>query len=216
MQSPAVAHTGGIVLCGGDSRRMGRAKAMLRFGPERMLQRVVRLVSEVAAPVVVVAAAGQEIPPLPQGVSVLRDRHPGRGPLEGLAVGLGELRDRAEAAFVTGCDVPLLLAGYVRRLIELSAACEIAVPHVAGFDEPLSAVYRTGVLPHAEALLACGRLRPAFLFDRVPTRRITADELIDVDPELRSLANVNSPGDYLAALARAGFEPPRDIHDHGQ
>ena len=34
---------GAIVLCGGRSRRMGGPKAWLPFGPERLLQRVVRL-----------------------------------------------------------------------------------------------------------------------------------------------------------------------------
>ena len=33
---------GAVVLCGGESRRMGQPKAWLPFGPERMLQRVVR------------------------------------------------------------------------------------------------------------------------------------------------------------------------------
>lgn len=56
---------GAVVLCGGESRRMGRAKAWLPFGPERMLQRVVRLVREAVGPVVVVAAPGQECPPCP-------------------------------------------------------------------------------------------------------------------------------------------------------
>ncbi len=47
---------GGIVLCGGQSKRMGRPKAWLPFGGETMLERVVRLLSEVVHPIVVVAA----------------------------------------------------------------------------------------------------------------------------------------------------------------
>ena len=199
---------GGIVLCGGESRRMGRPKAMLPFGPERMLQRVVRLVGEAVEPVVVVAAAAQELPPLPPGVDVLRDRRPDRGPLEGMAVGLRALAGRVEAAFVTACDVPLLVPALVRRVVELAGACDAAVPHVGGRDHPLAAVYRTSVLEAIEALLAADRLRLAWLFDRVRTRRIAADELQDVDPGLESLANVNGPADYLAALARSGLEPP--------
>jgi molybdenum cofactor guanylyltransferase len=65
--------TGGIVLCGGESRRMGRPKAWLPFAGELMLPRVVRLLGEVVAPVVVVAAPGQDVPPLPAGVEVVRD-----------------------------------------------------------------------------------------------------------------------------------------------
>jgi len=181
---------------------MGRPKAMLPFGREPMLARVVRLLGEAVDPVVVVAAAGQALPELPPHVEVLRDRHKNCGPLEGVAVGLRAIASEAEAAFATGCDAPLLLPEFVRRMIELSAGYDIAVPRVDGFDEPLAAVYRTCVLPRAEALLDRGRLRLAYLFDEVPTRRVTADELTDVDPRLQSLANVNSPADYQAALAR--------------
>jgi molybdopterin-guanine dinucleotide biosynthesis protein A len=158
-----------------------------------------------------VASPGQELPQLPPTVRVVRDRRPDRGPLEGIRAGLEALGEQGEAAYVTGCDVPLLVAGFVRRMIELAAGFDAAVPHVDGYDEPLAAVYRTGVLAHIEALLAADLLRPAFLFDRVRTRRITADELTDVDPGLESLANVNSPADYLAALARAGLEVPDDV-----
>jgi molybdopterin-guanine dinucleotide biosynthesis protein A len=189
---------------------MGRPKVMLPFGPETMLQRVVRLVGAVGGPVVVVAAAGQDLPELAATVRVVRDRRPDRGPLEGIRAGLESLQDEFEAALVTGCDVPLLVPAFVRRMVELLAGFDVAVPHVGGHDEPLAAVYRTSVLPQVEALLAADRLRPAFLFDQVRTRRVTAEELTDVDPQLDSLANVNSPAEYAAALRRAGFEaPPR-------
>lgn len=69
----------GIVLCGGHSRRMGVAKPLLPFGTESMLARVVRLLREAVSPVVVVAAADQELPPLPEGVRIVRDCHPDRG-----------------------------------------------------------------------------------------------------------------------------------------
>ena len=196
--------TGGIILCGGKSRRMGRPKLALPFGGETMLTRVVRLLGEAVDQLVVVAGVGQELPQLPCEVLVTHDRQADRGPLEGLAAGLSATA--AEAAFVTGCDVPLLLPGFVRRMIELSAGYDVAVPHVdasgsgkGAFDEPLAAVYRRSVLPQVEALLAAGRLRPAELFDRVRTRRVAAEELTDVDPQLQSLANVNSPADYRAA-----------------
>ena len=51
-----MANVGGIVLCGGQSRRMGRPKAWLPFAGETMLARVVRLLSEAVSPIVVVAS----------------------------------------------------------------------------------------------------------------------------------------------------------------
>ena len=199
--------TAGIVLCGGHSSRMGRPKATLPFGPELMLQRVVRLVGQAVDRVVVVSAAGQELPELASSVEIVEDHHPDRGPLEGLAAALRALCDRSEIAFATGCDVPFLAPAFVSRVIQLSDGYEVAVPYIDGFAEPLAAAYRIDVLPQVDALLAENRLRPAFLFDLVATRRISAEELTDVDPGLGSLANLNRPEDYHKALKKAGFGP---------
>ena len=78
---------GGIVLCGGRSTRMGEPKATLPFGPETMLQRVVRLLSTVVAPIVAVAAREQILPELPANIIITRDEREQRGPLEGVASG---------------------------------------------------------------------------------------------------------------------------------
>jgi molybdopterin-guanine dinucleotide biosynthesis protein A len=187
---------GGVVLCGGQSRRMGRPKAWLPFGGEVMLARVVRLLGEVVAPVVVVAGPGQDVPPLPPGVDVVRDPEPDRGPLEGLAAGLEALRGRADAAYLSSCDVPLLRPAFVRRMIVLLGDHQACVPRVEGFLHPLAAVYRLEVAAAAQRLLAEGRPRTTLLFDAVPTRVVSAEELADVDSSFESLRNLNTPEQY--------------------
>jgi molybdopterin-guanine dinucleotide biosynthesis protein A len=197
--------TAGVVLCGGRSTRMGTPKALLQFGPETMLQRVVRLLGTVVNPIVVVAARDQVLPELPEGTIIARDEREQRGPLEGLRAGLRALPETAEMAYVTSCDVPLLAPGFAARMIELVNGYDIAVMEVDGFPHPLSAVYRRATLPHVESLLAQDKLRPVFLFDAVRTRRVKAEEMRSVDPELKTLRNLNTPEDYAAALAEAGF-----------
>ena len=155
---------GGIILAGGKSTRMGTSKALLPFGAETMLQRVVRLLSGVVSPIVVVAATGQELPSLPPDVIVTRDEQESRGPLEGLRAGLKALPEDVAAAYVTSCDVPLLETGFVQQIIGYAQGHDIAVMEIDGFPHPLSAVYRRSTLPHVEALLAQDRLRPVFLF----------------------------------------------------
>jgi len=194
---------GGIVLAGGKSTRMGTAKALLPFGPETMLQRVVRILSGIVAPMVVVAAAGQELPPLPANVIVTRDEREARGPLEGLRAGLNALPASVDTAYVTSCDVPLLVPGFVTEMIALSRGYDVAVMEIDGFPHPLSAIYRRAALPHIEELLAHDRLRPVFLYDRVSTRRVAPSE-ITADPDLRTLRNLNTREDYERALADAG------------
>jgi molybdopterin-guanine dinucleotide biosynthesis protein A len=191
---------------------MGLDKATLPFGPELMLQRVVRLLGEVVESIVVVAAPAQDLPALPPSVCVVRDRREGRGPLEGLAAGLAGLPPEVEAAYATSCDVPLLVPGFVRRMFDLLGEHAIAVPVTGGYHHPLAAVYRAAaVAPAVERLLNANRLRPIFLFEEVPTRLVGPDELRDVDPELSTLENLNRPEDYLAALAKAGLSAPADV-----
>jgi molybdopterin-guanine dinucleotide biosynthesis protein A len=184
---------------------MGVPKATLPFGNETMLQRVVRLLGTVVSPIVVVAALDQELPELPQDVAITRDEREQRGPLEGLRAGLKALPDSVDVAYVTSCDVPLLIPGFVERMIEFLGDHDIAVMEIDGFPHPLSAVYRRNVLPHVESLLAKDKLRPVFLFDAVRTRRVQPEEMTSVDPELRTLRNLNTREDYLAALSEAGL-----------
>ena len=199
---------GAIILCGGKSSRMGRDKATLPFGPELMLQRVIRLVSQVVDPcqIVIVAAPQQVLPAIPATVRVTCDERPDRGPLEGLAAGLSAIGSQTDAVYVTSCDVPLLVPGFVQRLFELLEGYEIAVPRANQHHHPLAAVYRTSVLIQVKQLLDEGKLRPRFLFDEVATREVPIDDLRQVDPELATLVNLNHPEDYLAALSAAGFE----------
>jgi molybdopterin-guanine dinucleotide biosynthesis protein A len=187
---------------------MGRPKAWLPFGPERMLQRVVRLVGGASGmgPVAVVAAPGQDIPPLPASVSVVRDPVSGRGPLQGLAAGLAALPASAELVYATATDVPFLQPAWVDRLAALIGDHDLAIPSVDDRFHPLAALYRrAAVLPAVEALLRADRLRPVFLMDMVQTRVVVADELRSADPDLKTLRNLNTPDDYLQALAEAGF-----------
>jgi molybdopterin-guanine dinucleotide biosynthesis protein A len=186
---------------------MGQPKAWLPFGPERMLQRVVRLVSTVVEDVVVVAAPGQDLPPLPASICIARDEIQGRGPLQGLLAGLSTLPESVELAYATATDVPFLEPGWIMRLVELIGEHDLAMPWCDGYHHPLAALYRRAtVLPAVDALLRSGRFRPVFLMESLSTRLVAVDQLTEVDPQLETLRNLNNPEDYLAALRQAGYE----------
>ena len=68
---------------------MGAPKAGLDWHGSTLLRRTVGLVARgVDGPVVVLRSPGQPLPALPPGVEVVDDPVEGRGPLQGLAVGL--------------------------------------------------------------------------------------------------------------------------------
>ncbi len=195
---------GAIILCGGRSRRMGRPKAWIKFDGEHLLYRVVRQVGAEARPVVVVAAPDQELPPIPSGVLLVRDPIPNLGPLQGLVAGLAALPPHVEFGYVTATDAPFLARGWIERLVSLIGAADAAMPHVDGRSQPLSAIYRRGaVLPVAADLLASRDLRLRRLSERLTVRMVEADELRDLDPDLRTIRNLNTRDDLGRARAEA-------------
>ena len=220
---PAV-RFGGIVLAGGRSTRMGRPKAWLPVGDRTMLETVVGAIAAglraaagaeasnivaapgaaapiitapmAATPIVVVGAPGQDLPAAGEPVLRVDDDIEGEGPLRGMAAGFAALQGKADAAFVSSCDVPLLRPAFVALMIALLGDDDIAVPVVEGLHHPLAAVYRIEVLETVRDLLAREKRRPFFLFESRRTRLVTAAELEAADPRLDSLKNFNTPDEY--------------------
>lgn len=199
---------GGIILCGGQSRRMGISKADLPFGPRSMLAHMLDLVRSIPmiGPIAVVAAAQQALPPLPDDILVGRDREPGRGPLEGLVVGLQSLMDQAEVALVVSCDVPLLRPAVAARILEAADNHDAVVPVQEGQPHPLLAAYRTRLWADADQLLMAEKRRLSALLDSIATCYMDSSELRDVDDDLRSFLNVNDPEQYQHAIRLAGVK----------
>ena len=199
----------GIVLAGGKSSRMGSSKAALYWHGSTLLRRVTGIVARsVDGPVVVVSAPGQALPALDGAVEVVADEREGRGPLQGLAAGLAAIGDRAEVAYVSSTDVPLLHPAFVRRVVSaVDDGFDVALPDVGGYRQPLSAAYRVALANTVQELVAADRMRPAFLFERSRVLHLgEADLLKDgalnrLDPELASVSNLNEPADYERAHA---------------
>ncbi len=215
---------------------MGKPKAALPFGSETVLGRIVRTVAGVVEPVVLVRRPQQELPPLPfpmfQSNSGPTDQpaaepecqprsHPslllaedvfaGEGPLAGIHAGLLTLQKQVSHALVVSCDVPLISASFLARLITIFQQANASrlpgappflagVPVTCGQRHPLVALYACAVLPIAERLLQAGLLRPAFLLQKIPVRWIHEHEWSDIDPHSLSLLNINTPADYELAL----------------
>jgi molybdopterin-guanine dinucleotide biosynthesis protein A len=185
-----------VVLAGGRSRRMGRDKASLPFGDETLLQRVVRLVAPRVAEVVVV---GHGAATLPATVRVVADQVEGEGPLAGLVTGLDAIA--SPRAVLVACDMPLLVAPVISRLLSLHFDADACVPRINGVPVPTCAVYAARVAPIARQRLASGDRSMRGLLGELAVRWVEGEELRDVDPELLSFRDCDTPEDYAAALA---------------
>jgi molybdopterin-guanine dinucleotide biosynthesis protein A len=179
---------------------MGQPKAWVELGGETLLARGVRLMRGIVEQVVVVGSPDQEIPdvPVPAGIELTYAFDPVayQGPLRGLAVGFEAMRDRADVALVRGVDGPFLARGWFDVLAQWLGDADLAIPRAGGYHQPLAAVYRVSrCLPEVQELLSANRLRPVDLLERVRAVEVDEAALREVDPELRTLWNLNTPED---------------------
>jgi len=195
---------------------MGTPKAALEWHGSTLLGRTVGIVARaVNGPVVVVRAAGQDLPDLPKQAMVVEDPQQGRGPVQGIAAGLAALSGHAETAFVSSTDMPFLHPAFIRRVLRVldeRDETDVALPVARGYPQPLAAGYRVSLAATAERLVKEDRLRPAFLFgecrvERLDDAALRQDPVLAaLDPDLDSVLNVNEPADYRAARARPAPE----------
>lgn len=207
-----------IVLCGGESRRMGRPKAWLPFGSETLLQRSVRLFAPHVGRVVVSAAPDQELPPLPPETGVARDHAPGGGPLHGMEAGLDFLASQPSPAssplewfYWTGCDYPWTSPELLRLLAETlrgDESLDAVVPEVDGFLQPLCAIYRPRVAAPLSAFLQAGGARVLEFLGRLRLKTLSGDAVQAAGASLSAFHNLNTPAAYASALSRLAAESP--------
>jgi len=190
-----------IVLAGGRGRRMGTVeKALLEFEGktiiERLLENLFRIVDEV---IISFRDKNQEekFRPVLEKFSAREirfcfDTLEDAGPLEGIRAGL--LESRAEYSFVCAGDMPFVDSRVVDLLFEKANGHDAALPkREDGKFEPLHAVYSKKMISEIEKAFEKGRcsvLTPVFEMKDVVF--VEVSEIRELDPELRSFANINT------------------------
>ena len=234
-QDPAKTHrrgrSGGLILCGGLSSRMGFEKARLRFPGGGLLERVLGRMRQVVSPVVLSLAPGQLHPALPADVMAVEDSAPGQGPLQGLLEGFRALDGKCARVLVMAVDMPFFTPHWMTRLLdglgggeghgESYRACMF---EFEGFVNALTAAYEMALLPKLERLVKDGLRRPIFLSRDEPARIIpiageeTAGEKTAGEERTgglktagsggHPLTDVDTPQAYREALLREGVGSP--------
>lgn len=203
--------TTGIVLAGGRSRRMGTDKAFLALDGERLIERVMGVLREVCAGIIIVANDTSLYAML--GAPVVPDTIQDFGPIAGLHAGLQAMR--TDLGIAVAVDMPFLRPALLRAMMEVAAGWDAVVPALAspaGADvaqkrakdldmHPLHAVYRRTCVPVIRAAMDRGDRRLNAFLTAIRVRYFTAEEIRVYDPELRSLLNVNTP-EELRGLER--------------
>ena len=180
-----------IVLAGGQSRRMGRDKALIDYQGQPIIAHVIDTLRVLADDVVVVSNRSDLYGSF--GARVVADYDPPCGPLGGIAVGLRAAQH--PLAVVVACDMPFLNVSLLHWLIDLAQDYDAVVLQTGDEFEPLHAVYRRDCYQPIVQRLERGERRVISFFADVRLRPVPQAEWRVLDPLGRSLVNLNTPDD---------------------
>lgn len=186
----------GAVLAGGQSRRMGRDKALLLLEGEPLWQRQVRVLRAAGARVVgVVRQRAQPPLTLPPAIPVWHDAVIGAGPLAGLHAALSNCATGWLAVLAT--DMPRIDADWFRWLGGFCHPGGGAMVRHPGGHEPLAAIYPRAALAEVTRRLERGLRSLQPLADAlVAGGQLTGVELPPAD--MWRVANWNTPAELGA------------------
>lgn len=184
----------GLVLAGGQSRRMQRDKAALAYHGKPQLEWTYELLSQHCVATFVSVRADQREDAVRVKFPLIADQG-GNGPIAGIHAAL-EAHPKA-AWLVIACDLPLLTEATLHHLIAQRDPTRIATAYKSSYDglpEPLCAIWEPASRPVVAAWIAAGKDCPRKLLINSETRLLDA-------PDSRALDNVNTPED-LAAITK--------------
>ena len=202
VQTPKIKGTTGVILAGGESRRMGCDKSLLPIDGARFIDHIYRRLDALFEEVIIVTNS----PGLYQDIPCRKvpDIYFAKGSLAGIHSGL--CHAGSDRIFAVACDMPLLSADLIRYICDQADDADVVIPRAGSELEPLHALYAKACIPAIEDVLDAGRRRIVSFFDRVRVHAVEGDEVLRFDPKGISFRNINTPQEYFA-LREEGKSP---------
>ena len=196
-------HASLLLLAGGRGSRMGgRNKLYLELEGSLLIEGTLEIVAPLFREVIMLVAPGESsvvneaLSPLIKRweISVVEDRVPSRGPLEGLYNGLSGMKE--EWGFLLGCDMPtpdpeVIIGMSCFRSINNDAV----VAERLGFLEPLHAFYRKSCIGPVSDAISRGDRKIKHFYRDIRLTVINENKLKEFGDDGSSFFNLNTPHD---------------------
>lgn len=186
-----------VIVAGGKATRFGgRYKPLLEVGGTRILDRQLAVLGSCFDEIVL--AANDPAPYRHTGLLIVADRHPDAGPLAGLDAAFHATS--ASHLFAVAGDMPYLSVAAIEAVLAAEHdECDVVAPRVAGYYEPLHALYARSCAPVIAARLRTGRYKLSGLLSEENLRVNALGEQVfrRIDPAMPFFTNINSPADLL-------------------
>ena len=201
-----------FVIAGGKSSRMGRDKRWLDLGGRSMLERCLRRIPTVFSErFLMMEANSPDIMQLAEncGFCIVTDEVQGRGPVEGLRLGLKHMS--ADWGLALSADMPFFSFSAIEplfiRLSEIISKGERRIkcilPTLDGRRQPLAGLYHKGLLTEIAQKIKRGERKLGAMAEAFETELV---EIHRYTEQKEYFFNVNTKYDYRLASGRAANE----------
>jgi molybdopterin-guanine dinucleotide biosynthesis protein A len=185
----------GFVLAGGQSRRMGQDKALMRWEGASLLDHAITRLRAATAEVRILC--GSEPRYADRGVPVDVDGVAGAGALGGVLTGLAHLRETRTPGpgLFLAVDLPHVPVALLAHLLTLAESFDAVVPVSDGGPEPLCAAYNVACFEPIRERLARRECKMTSFWPDVRVGQLKGDALLAFGDPRTLFRNLNTPED---------------------
>lgn len=203
----------GVILAGGANKRFnGMAKANIIIDGKTIISRIIETIRDIFDEIIIVTNTPEEFKEY-ANFKLVSDQFLKVGPLGGIHAALKA--SSKEALFVFAGDMPLLEKRFIIRQIDFynSLKCDILIPRIDQYIEPLHAIYNISLIRTLEEYLTGDHdYAVREFFKRVNVGYL---QLEGSEETKNAFTNINSPSDISIVEKILGLPAGRQgLDDH--
>ena len=194
-----------IILCGGQSRRMGQDKGSMIIKDKPMIKYILSTLNHEINEATIVLNDSERIARYKQfirpedytyKITFVEDKIKNKGPLPGIMTGLENIA--SQYALILPCDSPYVTKNYINTIFnEITEDYQAIVPYHDDANklktsEPLHSIYNKNIIPEIECLISKDSLHIKGLIKKIETKFVLIDNKKILKKEFR---NLNRPTD---------------------
>ena len=194
-----------IILCGGQSRRMGKDKGSLIIKDKPMIKYILSTLNNEIDEVIIVLNDNKRIDKYMEFINpedysyklkFVEDKIKNKGPISGILTGLENIS--SEYAIVFPCDNPFVTKNTIQTLFnEITCNIQAVVPYhdpenKLKTSEPLHSIYNKNIIPLIDNLILNDSLHIKGIIEKIYTKFVLIDNKKILKKEFR---NLNHPED---------------------
>lgn len=192
----------GVILAGGENRRMPVLKAFIEVEGQKIIERNLDIMKQCFKNIFIITNQPEKYSYL--NVPMLGDAYNVRGPMTGIFTALLNSPDRW--IFVSACDMPFINSQVIKYMASKRSGFDAIIPISSlpsstkakaekDYTEPLFAFYSTRLLPALErAVNSNNRSLRDFLKNK-RVQYISTGQIKELDNSSKSFINLNTPED---------------------